>query len=223
MSDLRDRLERRSERFELAPGALQRTFDRGMRVQRRRRIEAGLVALVVGVLGTLVAISTFGNGAKVPVDRPSPSVVTIPSIPEGSYWTKPLKAEQVLSAMTDAGFSRRAAQQYYYRAVSTPMFGVIQQGLVIQDGFWLERTRNEFGFLGPRNAFGDKKAGLPRSYIVTGPDTVQVSDNVCTITYRFSVSGDTLTLHVLRETGPAPGCGAAQTAIFSSWSFYRET
>lgn len=76
MSDLRDRLERRSERFELEPGALQRTFDRGMRVQRRRRIEAGLVALVVGMLGLFVAISTFGNGANVPVDRPSPSVVT---------------------------------------------------------------------------------------------------------------------------------------------------
>ncbi len=218
MSDLRDRLERRSERFELEPGALQRTFDRGMRVQRRRRIEAGLVALVVGMLGLFVAISTFGNGAHVPVDRPSPSVVTIPSIPEGSYWTQPFTRAQVLASIKAAGFSRRAAERYYFRALTIPFAGRIQQGLVIQDGFWFQTARN---------AFGDEEAGWGGNYIVTGPHTVQASNNVCMITYRFSVSGDKLTLRVLHETGPRSMCGdgdaIAQTAIFDSGPFYRET
>ena len=55
-----------------------------------------------------------------------------------------------------------------------------------------------------------------------GPHRVVATDNVCTITYRFSLSGDVLELHVLRETGPPSECGldvVPQTAIYETAPF----
>jgi len=74
MPDLREQLERRAERFELEPGALQRTFDRGAKLHRRRRLSAGILALAIGIAGTLAVVSTLsGNDVGVPADHPSPN------------------------------------------------------------------------------------------------------------------------------------------------------
>ena len=59
MADLRDQLERESERFVLEPGLLDRLHRRRRRRERNRRTAAGLVALVVfagGLFGTLRAL-----------------------------------------------------------------------------------------------------------------------------------------------------------------------
>jgi hypothetical protein len=57
MPDFRQNLERKSERFELAPGALDRLFERRRRKQRGIRIRAAVLALVVAAAGTWGAIS----------------------------------------------------------------------------------------------------------------------------------------------------------------------
>jgi hypothetical protein len=51
MTDVKRALEREGERFELRPGGLERLFDRRKRKQRNQRIEAAVVALVIGTAG----------------------------------------------------------------------------------------------------------------------------------------------------------------------------
>lgn len=74
MTDYRRVLDRESERFELAPGALERVLERGKRKDRHQRIGAGLVAFVVLAIGSVVAVSAFRgatNGQR-PGASPSP-------------------------------------------------------------------------------------------------------------------------------------------------------
>jgi hypothetical protein len=56
MGDLRDRLERESERVRLAPGAADRMFERGRRRERTRRGAALVVGLSLTVTIAVVAI-----------------------------------------------------------------------------------------------------------------------------------------------------------------------
>ncbi|HXJ65768.1 MAG TPA: hypothetical protein VNN79_18580 [Actinomycetota bacterium] len=66
MNDYRQALERESERFDLAPGALDRLFDRRKRKNRNQRIGAALVALVVLAVGAWGAVSLLGGLASHP-------------------------------------------------------------------------------------------------------------------------------------------------------------
>jgi hypothetical protein len=76
MTDYRRALDRESERFDLAPGALDRVLERGRRKDRNQRMGAGLVALVVVVIGSLVAISAFRGATN--VQRPGASPTSSP-------------------------------------------------------------------------------------------------------------------------------------------------
>lgn len=73
MSDFRQDLERKSERFELAPGALDRLFERRRRKQRNIRIRAAVLALVVGAAGTWGAVSALREigTERRPAEQPS--------------------------------------------------------------------------------------------------------------------------------------------------------
>jgi hypothetical protein len=77
MTDYRQALEREGERFDLAPGALDRLFDRRKRKIRNQRIGAGLVALVVLVAGAWGVVSLLGGLASQPrpatSERPTPT------------------------------------------------------------------------------------------------------------------------------------------------------
>jgi hypothetical protein len=73
MSDVRRALERAGERFELAPGGLDRLLDRRSRRQRNRRIGAVVVALVIataGIGGMVMAIRDLGDQTR-PATTPS--------------------------------------------------------------------------------------------------------------------------------------------------------
>jgi hypothetical protein len=216
MNDLGRQLERRSERFEYEQGALDRVFDRRRKLQSRRRLVAGALALVIATSGTLVALWAFGGNAPKPAVEPPPPTV-VPSIPDGTYWTKPVTRAEVTSVLTDAGFSHREAKKYYFNALTIPFDRWIRQGLVIQDGFWFQTARN---------ASGADEAGWGGDFVVTGPRTLRASDNVCAITYRFTVSGGVLRLRVIRDVGPRTECGTAdlvaQTAIYDAAPFLRE-
>lgn len=78
MSDVRRALERAGERFELAPGGLDRLLDRRSRRQRNRRIGAVVVALVIGTAGiggtvmTLRGVGDLTGPATTPSIGPAP-------------------------------------------------------------------------------------------------------------------------------------------------------
>src|SRR5438132_7412798 len=109
MSDLRDRLVRRSERFDLSPDAPGRMFERGGRLQRRRRLAAGVLALTIGVAGTVLAFSSLRGLGPTPANLTTPSP-TGGSIPDGTYWTPPIRRDQIMAALRREGFTRRQAK-----------------------------------------------------------------------------------------------------------------
>jgi hypothetical protein len=76
MSDVRRALERAGERFELAPGGLDRLLDRRSRRQRNRRIGAVVVALVIGTAGiggTVMTLGGLGDQTR-PATTPTPQL-----------------------------------------------------------------------------------------------------------------------------------------------------
>jgi hypothetical protein len=79
MSDVKRALEGAEERFELAPGGLDRLLDRRSRKQRNRRIGTVMVALIIGTAGiggTVVTLRGMG-------DRGTPATTpTVPPAPE---------------------------------------------------------------------------------------------------------------------------------------------
>ena len=84
---------------------------------------------------------------------------------------------------------------------------------MIQDGFWFQTARN---------AGGEEEAGWGGKFVVLGPHRVQATDNVCVITYGYVLSGSSLAISVIRETGPPSECEmdvVPQTAIYESAPF----
>lgn len=216
MSDLGRQLERRGERIAFEAEALERLFDRRRHIQTRRRLVSGALALVIATSGVLLALAAFGGSVDRPADEPPPAKV-LPSIPDGTYWTRPVTRAHLMEVLTEAGFTRREATKHYFDALTIPFDRSIRQGLVIQDGFWFQTARN---------AAGEEEAGWGGNFVVMGPRTVQASDNVCMITYRFTLSGDVLRLRVLHDVGSRAECHTsdliAQTAIYNAAPFIRE-
>jgi hypothetical protein len=70
VSELKNELERRSERFDLEPGALDRFFRRRERRDRRRRVAAICLALGVTAAGTLLAVRALTSDEAVPAATP---------------------------------------------------------------------------------------------------------------------------------------------------------
>jgi hypothetical protein len=64
MSDVKRALEREGERFELAPGGMERLFDRRRRKQRNQRIGAAAAALVVTAGMGLAVLGLRGLGGE---------------------------------------------------------------------------------------------------------------------------------------------------------------
>jgi hypothetical protein len=214
MRDLRDRLERRSERFDLPAGALDRTIARGARRRVRRRIATGAVALAVAAAGIAIAVTALPGAPRSPGANATPSVAAT-RVPDGVYWTAPLSRPTIESTLADAGFSRGEARRYYFRR-ALPFTRWIEQGLVVQDGFWFQTARSDSG---------EREAGWSGSFRVVARGRIEARGYGCTISYAFSLAGRTLSLDVLDETGTGPECGpgdlVAQTAIFESAPFVR--
>jgi hypothetical protein len=216
MNDLRQQLQRYSEGFGWDPGAAQRMFQRAHRLQRRRRLAAATVAIAIGVLGLATAMRAFSQ-ASVPLDGPPVTSAPVGNvIPEGVYWTEPTKRADVMRVVVRAGFSRRQAVEFFFSR-ALPFDPAIREGLIIQDGFWVQTARNRAG---------DQEAGWSGNFEVLNTHRIAVTGYGCTITYRYRLRGNTLSLHVLNETGYAPDCAGgdvvAQTAIFNAAPFVRK-
>ena len=65
MSELKDALERRSDLFDLEPGALDRFFRRRERRERRRRVAAICLALGVTAAGALLTVRALSSDEPV--------------------------------------------------------------------------------------------------------------------------------------------------------------
>jgi hypothetical protein len=70
MSELKDALERRSERFDLEPDAMDRFFRRRERRDRRRRVAAICLALGMTAAGALLAVRAVSSDEPVPAAPP---------------------------------------------------------------------------------------------------------------------------------------------------------
>jgi hypothetical protein len=73
MTDYRPVLDRESERFDLAPGALDRLFERRRRKSRNQRMAAGFVALIFVAIGAWGAVALSGGLASQPRPASSPT------------------------------------------------------------------------------------------------------------------------------------------------------
>jgi hypothetical protein len=214
MSDLRDLLERRSERFVLPPDALDRLFERGTRIQRRRRITATVVALAIGVAGAIWAFSSLRGLGETPANPPSPSPPQTLSIPNGTYWTPQITGGQILSTLRAGGFTPRQARKLYFGHLTFPFGRWIEQGLIIQDEFWIQLARS---------SNGQEEAGSGGKFVVLGPHRVRTTDNICTAILRYKMSANSLTFTTIRVTGPPSSDCRATTldsvAIYDSAPF----
>jgi hypothetical protein len=216
MDDLRQRLERYSEGFDLDSGAAHRMFLRAHRVQRRRRLAAAGVGLFICLLAVTAAFKAF-SGEAVPLDgQRDPSVLARHGIPEGAYWTGSVSRADVMRVLLDEGFNRNEADKFYFSR-ALPFDQTIRQGLVIEGGFWVQMAKNDSG---------QQEAGWSGNFEVLSGHRVAARGYGCTITYRYRLDGETLSLHVLKESGNAAECGRgdllAQIAIFNPAPFVRE-
>jgi streptogramin lyase len=80
MSELRETLERESERFVLSPGGLDRLHRRRRRRERNRRLGAGLLTLALAAGSTLFAVRAFQHVPPEPRPADQPRVVETASI-----------------------------------------------------------------------------------------------------------------------------------------------
>src|SRR5918996_1679217 len=80
MSDLRETLERESERFVFLPRGLERLHRRRRRRQRNRRLGVGVLTLTLAAGGTLFAVRAFQRVRPAPRPAAQPRVVEIASI-----------------------------------------------------------------------------------------------------------------------------------------------
>ena len=189
MSDVRRALERAGERFELAPGGLDRLLDRRSRRHRNRRIGAVVVALVIGTAGIGgMAIAIRGLGDQtMPANTPSigPGPQLYPQI-AGTYTLTLSKDDPRVQELGVAG-------RYTMRLLPD---GVML--LSVPEGFGGEgSTPSGISFRLSGNQF------TTNAFVnFTCPGSVGV--------YRWELDGDRLTFAPLQE-----GCEVRQVLLSS--------
>lgn len=189
MSDYRQALDRESERFDLAPGALDRLLERRRQKDRNQRIRAGLGAAIIVAVFAWGAASVLGHVASGP--RPASSPTSSPGRQlyaeiAGSYTV-------TLSSADLAGSSRGMAGTYSMRLspdgvvfLSAPT-GALQEGRS-PSGITYRLSGDEF----TTNAFVN----------ISCPGTVG--------TYRWSLSGGRLVFTPLQDV-----CTVRRTLLVS--------
>jgi hypothetical protein len=189
MPDFRQDLERKSERFELTPGALDRLFERRRRKQRNIRIRAAVLALVVGAVGTWGAVSALREIGTERRPAEQPSRPESYSLIAGTYTVTLEDDDQVVRANELAG-------TYTMRLLS--------------DGVMLLSVPKGFGREGPSpSGISFRLSGnqfTTNAFVnFTCPGSVGV--------YRWELDGNRLTFAPLQE-----GCEVRQV-LFSSESW----
>jgi hypothetical protein len=204
MSDLRSGLERESERFDLAPGALERVLDRHRRKEARRRIGAGVVALVVAAFGIWGALSLV-DLRKAPVTPTQPG-----SLLEGTWRTERLTEREVVTAFVAAGGTSEKGRAFFSQlGGGAKRYAVIT--LRFQDGSFVQFESADGG---------PPVKGYQAPYRVSQPGMVTIADPQCTGTYAIQVAGRQLSLHVFRQCQRHDG--PYNTTLFASFSLTEQ-
>jgi hypothetical protein len=205
MSDLRDALDRESERYDLAPGALERTLDRQRRRSQRRRIGTVVVGLAIAGITVLLAVSLGGLGRQ-PSRPASPA-----SLIQGTWRSGRLSEQDVVRAFVAAAGSAKIGRAFFAQlGDGATRYAVIT--LRFEDGSFVEF---ESGDGGP------PVAGYEATYKVSKAGILTISSRTCTGTYSFSVVEDRqLRLNVIHQ------CSADDapfnTTLFASFPLTKQ-
>ena len=205
MNDLRGPLERESERFDLAPGALGRMLDRQRRKAQRRRIGAAVVALAIAGFGiwTVASLGGLGPGPSIPA-RPA-------SLLEGTWHTGRLSERDVVSAFMAAGGTREDGQAFFSQlGGGATRYAVIT--LRFQDGSFVQFESGDGG---------SPITGFEATYRVSEIGTLTIAAPGCTGTYSFQVEDRRLRLHVIHQCRRHDG--PYSTTLFASFSLTKQS
>jgi hypothetical protein len=204
MSDLRSGLERESERFDLAPGALERMLDRRRRRDTKRRIGAGAVALAVAGLGIWGILSLVGLRQARLTPTQSGSVL------QGTWHTERLSEREVVTAfVADGGTAEEGRAFFSQLGGGATRYAVIT--LRFQNGSFVQFESADGG---------PPVTGYQAAYRVSQPGMVTISEPGCTGSYFFHVTGRQLSLHVFRQCRTHDG--PYNTTLFASFPLTKQ-
>jgi hypothetical protein len=204
MSDLRDALDRESERYELAPGALERTLDRQRRRSQRRRIGAAVVGLAIAGVVVWAVVSLGGLGSRPPTPA-SPA-----SLLEGTWRSAKLSERDIVRRFVAAGGTAKEGRAFFAQlGGGATRYAVIT--LRFEGGAFVEF---ESGDGGP------PVTGYEATYAVSKEGILTIAEPSCTGTYSFRVEGRRLRLTMRRQC--ARHNGPYNTTLFASFPFNRQ-
>jgi hypothetical protein len=204
MSDLRDALDRESERYDLAPGALERTLDRQRRGLQRRRIGAAVVALAIAgsSVWAVMSLAGLGEGPSTPA---SPA-----SLIEGTWRSSKLSERDTVHAFVAAGGTAREGRAFFARlGGGARRYAVIT--LRFEGGSFVQF---ESGDGGP------PVTGYEATYTVSKDGILRIGSSRCTGTYSPRVEERQLRLTVVHQC--ARHDGVYNTTLFASFPFIRQ-
>lgn len=205
MSELRGALDRESERYDLAPGALERTLDRQRRKSQRRRIGAAVVALAIAGLSVWAVMSLVGLGRQ----RSTPASPA--SLIEGTWRSSELSERDTVQGFEAAGGAAEEGRAFFGRlGGGAKRYAVIT--LRFERGSFVQF---ESGDGGP------PVAGYEATYTVSKDGILTISSPRCTGTYSFSVENRQLRLTVIHQC--ARHDGVYNTTLFASFPFTKQS
>jgi hypothetical protein len=204
MSDLRGPLEHEGERFDLAPGALERMLDRRRRLHQRHRIGAALVALVVAGFGmwAIVSLGHLGRQPSIP-GHPAPVL-------EGTWQTGRLSERDVVSSFVAAGGTAKEGHAFFSQLGG----GATRYAVVT-----LRFERGSFVMFESGDG-GPPATGYEATYRISTVGTLTIASPACTGTYSFQAQDGQLRLHVIHQC--ARHDGPYNTTLFASFPLTRQ-
>ena len=199
MSDLRRGMERESERFDLAAGALERMLDRRRRKTARRRVEAAVVALAVVGVGIWAVVSLGG------LRTGSPTPAHPGSLLEGTWQTGKLSEQDVVTAFVAAGGTAEEGHAFFVQlGAGATRYVVIT--LRFEDGSFVEFESADGG---------PPVKGYQATYLISDQGTLTIVEAGCTGTYSFQVTAEQLSLRTIRQCPRHDG--PYNTTLFASF------
>lgn len=157
-----------------------------------------------------------GSGDAAPDRSPSASVMTDTEGLEGTWRSGEVTIQDLYAAGRSLGLSRSETRAEFWGPLSElPLTFQV----AIQDGRWFQTQVNEGGV---------EEFGWDGTYEVVDETTVVATDPCGSITYRYELEGDILTVDMLEGKNECAGAGGqgvgellAQTLIYESTPFTR--
>jgi hypothetical protein len=204
MSDLQDALDRESERYDLAPGALERTLGRQRRKARKRRVGAVVVGLAIAGVTVWLAVSLGGLGKR-------PSIPASPaSLLEGTWQSGKLSEQDIVDQFVAAGGTAKEGHAFFAQlGGGAKRYAVIT--LRFRAGAFLEFEGGDGGA---------PVTGFVATYTVSKAGIVTIASPRCTGTYSFNRENRQLRITVIHQCSRHDG--VYNTTLFASFPFTKQ-